>query len=76
MRPGETKPHSPNARGELSPEELDAQAAAELPDREAMTIVSTDPVDPGMGIDWPGAPMPIEKQPVEPQPIEGPPEAM
>jgi hypothetical protein len=28
---------------DLSPDELDAQTAAELPDREAMSLLSTDP---------------------------------
>jgi len=31
---------------ELSPEELDAQEASELPDREAMTLITADPAPP------------------------------
>jgi hypothetical protein len=48
-KPDETQP-------ELSSEDLDAQAAVELPDREAMTLIQPDPImvvppldDPSLG---------------------------
>jgi hypothetical protein len=44
----------PNHTG-LSPEELEQQSAAELPDREVMTLINTDP---GMLSTYPDTPVP------------------
>lgn len=49
--------------GGLSPEELDQQAAAELPDREAMTLIDVLPI---------GNPYPLEPAPVGPFPDPAP----
>ncbi|HEY7590876.1 MAG TPA: hypothetical protein VH723_07780 [Candidatus Limnocylindrales bacterium] len=43
----------------LTPEELDAETAVELPDREAMSIVGL-----------PGGPLPMEPSPVWDDPIQ------
>jgi hypothetical protein len=43
----ETQPTQPNQeQRELTPEELDAQNAAELPDREAMSLVNANVAAP------------------------------